>query len=511
MRRFSWWRDSDNRDGATAIVGILKAVFPAAIIFLVAIAGWFGLDLATEKPSAAREPSIQTGDNSPVQTGSGTQINLGDNGQVIMTDPDKVADAAPAEPVVTMTLAQFEERQLFLKQQITASLGEAHADDRARLEQELAEVTRRLADLPAAYEEARARIAELETRLAQLAGDVPDAQLQAAKDALALGDTSKADALFAGVEENEALAIGRAAEAAYARGKIAEDDVRWADAAAHYDKAAQLDPRFETLVLAGKLLWMSGQIDKAIAREEEVVALTGKKQGSKDPRLAPALNNLAKSYASVGRYEEAEPLFREALEIARNTIGTEHADYAIGLSNLADLLRATGRVEEAEPLYREALEITRVTRGPGHPDFALDLNNLAVLLETTDRFEEAETLYREALEIDRRTIGTEHPEYSIHLNNLAGLLRATGRYEEAEPLYRESLAISRKTLGAEHPDYAIHLNNFAGLLRITGRVDEAGPLYREALAILETQLGADHPNTRIARRNLDRFLAGRRD
>ena len=104
------------------------------------------------------------------------------------------------------------------------------------------------------------------------------------------------------------------------------------------------------------------------------------------------------------------------------------------LNNLAGLLQATGRYEKAEPLYRQALEIVRETLGERHPTYAAGLNNLAGLLRTTGRSEEAEPLYRQALEIDRETLGERHPTYATHLNNLANLLQTTGRYEEAEPL-----------------------------------------------------------------------------
>ena len=59
------------------------------------------------------------------------------------------------------------------------------------------------------------------------------------------------------------------------------------------------------------------------------------------------LNNLATLLQDMGRYAEAEPLFREAIEIDKATIGEEHPDYAIRLNNLASLLRDMGKPEEA--------------------------------------------------------------------------------------------------------------------------------------------------------------------
>jgi tetratricopeptide (TPR) repeat protein len=46
--------------------------------------------------------------------------------------------------------------------------------------------------------------------------------------------------------------------------------------------------------------------------------------GDNHPDVATSLNNLALLYDSQGRYEEAEPLFLQALAIAEQTLGENH-------------------------------------------------------------------------------------------------------------------------------------------------------------------------------------------
>ena len=41
-----------------------------------------------------------------------------------------------------------------------------------------------------------------------------------------------------------------------------------------------------------------------------------------------------------GKYDEAEPLYREALAIGRKVSGNKHPDVATSLNNLAGLLKA---------------------------------------------------------------------------------------------------------------------------------------------------------------------------
>lgn len=97
------------------------------------------------------------------------------------------------------------------------------------------------------------------------------------------------------------------------------------------------------------------------------------------------------------QYADAEPLFREALAIARRALPAEHPDVATCLNNLAGVLYLMGRTSEAEPLFREALATRRKVLPARHPAIAESLNNLATLLVAAGRAGEAEPLYQAAL------------------------------------------------------------------------------------------------------------------
>jgi len=59
----------------------------------------------------------------------------------------------------------------------------------------------------------------------------------------------------------------------------------------------------------------------------------------------------------MGQYEQALPLFQQALEIIGKSLGTDHPDYAASLNNLAISYTATNHPEEALNLMQEAAEI----------------------------------------------------------------------------------------------------------------------------------------------------------
>ena len=51
--------------------------------------------------------------------------------------------------------------------------------------------------------------------------------------------------------------------------------------------------------------------------------------------MAATLNNLAVLYGKRGKYREAEPLCKRALEIREKVLGKDHPDVAKQLNNLA--------------------------------------------------------------------------------------------------------------------------------------------------------------------------------
>ena len=81
--------------------------------------------------------------------------------------------------------------------------------------------------------------------------------------------------------------------------------------------------------------------------------------------MGTSLNNLAKLYDAQGKYAEAEPLHKRALQIREKALGPAHPNVATSLNNLALLYDAQGKYAEAEPLHKRALQIREKALGAG--------------------------------------------------------------------------------------------------------------------------------------------------
>jgi len=161
--------------------------------------------------------------------------------------------------------------------------------------------------------------------------------------------------------------------------------------------------------------------------------------GDDHPDAMSSVNNLAFVLTQLGDYIAAEPLYREALERWRESLGA-HPRVAAALSNMAALLRNQGDDEAAEPLYREALAMRRTLMGE-HPDVAANLTELGALLKDKGEYTAAEAHHREALAMLRRLYGEEHRQNQEAVMRLVELYEAWDRPEQAAE-YRALLSES---------------------------------------------------------------------
>ena len=167
--------------------------------------------------------------------------------------------------------------------------------------------------------------------------------------------------------------------------------------------------------------------------------------GKEHPDTLDSVSNLANAYQAQGRYGEAEPLFKRALEARERLQGKEDTDTLICAGRLASLYQAQGRYGEAEPLFLRAVEGYEQGKGKEHPSTLLSINSLAQLYVDQGRYGDAEPLTGACSMPKNARFGREHPLIrSPSVNNLAEPLSwARAVYGEAEPLYRRALEAQR--------------------------------------------------------------------
>ena len=138
--------------------------------------------------------------------------------------------------------------------------------------------------------------------------------------------------------------------------------------------------------------------------------LLSNKPGAEHPHVASLLYQLADLYTEQGRYEQAEPLFHQALRIWEYKLGFQHPEIVAVLVGLGHLWLAQGKNEQAQDVLLRALAILEQHRGQAHPDTAHTLHELALLRQRQGRLEEALALAERALSIREQVLGEVHPK-----------------------------------------------------------------------------------------------------
>ena len=249
----------------------------------------------------------------------------------------------------------------------------------------------------------------------------------------------------------------------------------------------------------------AGRIEEASRSITEAAALMARVRGIDDEIRAGFLDQRGRVASAKGDFSAAREAFSEARAfVLERQLGP--ADRANAAGNLAFALANLGRFDEARPVYEDAIEDTRRAFGAEANAVSDLLSPYATVLWYLDERERALGVYEEAMRIRRRTLGPEHPNYAMTLLNYADALVTMGQGERAVPLFREILALRRKTLPDTHPVVAATLVLMGRALGPLGQHDDAERAIREGLAIRTKTLPADDWKIASARSILGEHL-----
>ncbi|MCA8960586.1 MAG: serine/threonine protein kinase [Planctomycetes bacterium] len=210
-----------------------------------------------------------------------------------------------------------------------------------------------------------------------------------------------------------------------------------------------------------------------------------------DPALYTALGNRALWLGSVGRQEEADVLFEEAIRGLREAGGRYDEFILSSINNHAIVVAHRGQHELAVTMLTELVRLREAQLGADHASTLMARLNLAFALADVQRYDESLELFERWLPVAERVFGSKHPNFLSHLGNLGSVYSSLGRPEEAIPILRRVYAARVEVLGPDHTDTLITLNNLCVALMYLERFDEVEPLARQLVEGLETSVGTE--------------------
>lgn len=212
--------------------------------------------------------------------------------------------------------------------------------------------------------------------------------------------------------------------------------------------------------------------------------------------IATCLNRLGIIHFRLEEIDQAEELFRQAIEIREKNSPPDRKDLAQELYNLAFTLKNKGSYLEAGELFRRSLKIREVVFGHEHPVTIDTLDNLAmVLVEQPEKLSDAKEAFLKLLDIHINLNECDMPSIAKCLDHLALAHYLLEELDNAEERARQALEIRENNLPTGHVDVVQSTNNLASILKDKGKYTEAEGLYIRSLKITSEALGVEHPST----------------
>lgn len=225
--------------------------------------------------------------------------------------------------------------------------------------------------------------------------------------------------------------------------------------------------------------------------------------GKRSAAYIANLNNLAKLHQALGKYNEAETEFSEALTLSDQFFG-DGMQKAILLNNKAMLFQTVGRYDEAAALMKEAMKAS--SKGPKKTFQSFDNRkfkiNLAFIYQLSGKLTEAETAFQEIKKVFEDRKQTGNAEYAGLLNQMGILYIQMGKPEKVEELLKKSKAVYKERFTEENTYYAKVTNDLGNFYRMQARYEDAEKQLNKALHIRETLLGTKHPDYVRTQENL---------
>ena len=171
------------------------------------------------------------------------------------------------------------------------------------------------------------------------------------------------------------------------------------------------------------------------ARElEGVLDIYESEYGRHHPQVARMLDNVAATYVAVQDFDRALALEEEALAIATTTVGLDHPVAITVMANLAGVLVQQQRLDDAIDMYEDALEAHARVLGREHPQYAGIELNLAGALGMAERFDEAAEAATRGRTLLEQQFGQDHVWVGYALVNEGSARLERGEVELAVAL-----------------------------------------------------------------------------
>ena len=125
------------------------------------------------------------------------------------------------------------------------------------------------------------------------------------------------------------------------------------------------------------------------------------------------------------------------MNISKRLLGAEDLETLIIMANLASTYSSQGKRNEAKQLKVQVLDMSKKLLDAEHLDILrlnTSMGNLARTYANQGNFHEAEQVEAQVFSMSKRLLGAEHPNTLISMSSLACIYSSQGKWNEAKQL-----------------------------------------------------------------------------
>ncbi|HKS08658.1 MAG TPA: tetratricopeptide repeat protein [Pyrinomonadaceae bacterium] len=159
---------------------------------------------------------------------------------------------------------------------------------------------------------------------------------------------------------------------------------------------------------------------------------------------ATALTESVVKLYNQGKYDEALPLAKRALEIREKLLPRIDPRISSSLTNLGELYLAQKDYKPARETFQRLLQIQEEVFGPEDVNLAFTLDRLALLNFAARNSRETEAAYKRALALREKSLGPDDPQVAQSWFNLGEFYRFERDLKPALESYRKAMTVYGK-------------------------------------------------------------------
>lgn len=242
----------------------------------------------------------------------------------------------------------------------------------------------------------------------------------------------------------------------------------------------------------------------------QAIDMQRKALGSDDREVLTGLQSLCRTYIEREKFDLALKIQAEEMKIYKKSGHQEGLGAVLSRGNLGLILYGQEKLAEAAEVQLGTATALEKLQGEDHPDTLCFWSDLARTYLQQMRLKEAKDIQERVVRVIESAPELTQPYAPGIVVGLANIYLKLGRLDDAETSFQEAVELANVVFGSKHPWTLAIRASIANVYKQQRRFDDARETEEEAVELMETELGSGHPKRLTCMRNLSityQFLA----